>query len=238
MQNIWQQLYTKASNHRYERKFFVTELTKQEVEAIVKLHPAMFSEIFYERFVNNIYLDSYDLKNYFDNTSGAGERCKARIRWYGDFFGFIQKPALELKMKNNSLGAKAIFPLPGFIMDKGFSCRALKKVFEESEMPEELKIELKITEPSLFNRYQRKYFQSKDKAFRFTVDSVVKYFQPLNTYNTFLNDWTDYNGIVLELKYEKDKDDLAPKITNSLPFRMTRSSKYVTGIEGLDAWRI
>lgn len=236
MQKIWQQLYTKTGDYRYERKFFIDSLTKQEVEAIINLHPAMFREIFYERFINNIYLDSFDLKNYFENQSGTGERCKARIRWYSDFSGFIQNPTLELKIRNNSLGAKASYPLAGFMMDNDFSFDTLEKVFQESQLPDWLKTELKIMEPSLFNRYKRRYFQSHDKTFRFTVDSKIQCFQPYRGSNTFLNNWTDYNGIVLELKYKRDKDDAAQNITNFLPFRMTRSSKYVTGIERLNAW--
>jgi len=31
---------------RYERKFLISGLTKAEVESIIKLHPAMFSEIY------------------------------------------------------------------------------------------------------------------------------------------------------------------------------------------------
>jgi len=235
MQKIWQQLYTKIGDYRFERKFFITELTKQEIEAMIKLHPFVFSEIFYERFINNIYLDSFNLKNYFDNEAGAGQRCKARIRWYGDFFGFIQNPVLEIKMKNNNVGAKACYPLTSFVVDENFSVNTFKKLFKESEIPKWLEVELSPMEPSLFNRYQRKYFQSQDKNFRFTIDSQIQCFQPSRISNTFLKNWTDYNNIVLELKYKKDKDDLAEKVTNFLPARMTKSSKYVTGIDTLNA---
>ena len=38
-------------DYRYERKFFVTELSNHEVESIVRLHPAMFSAIFKARVV-------------------------------------------------------------------------------------------------------------------------------------------------------------------------------------------
>lgn len=236
MQKIWQQLYTKTGALRYERKFFITEATKQEVEAIINLHPAMFREIFYERFVNNIYLDSFDLKNYFDNEAGAGQRCKARIRWYGDFLGFVQNPTLELKIKNNSLGAKAAYPLAGFMMDDNFSYDSFEKVFQESQIPDWLKTELKIMDTSLFNRYKRRYFQSFNKAFRFTVDSEIQCFKPQSGSNTFLNNWTDYDSIILELKYKRDEDDAAQNITNFLPFRMTKSSKYISGIEKFNTW--
>ena len=54
-------------DYRYERKFFISELTKDEVESLVRLHPAWFSEIYNQRFVNNIYFDSLNLTNYLDN---------------------------------------------------------------------------------------------------------------------------------------------------------------------------
>ena len=78
------------NNYRFEKKFFISELTKQEIESIIKLHPAIFSEIYYERFVNNIYLDSFDLQNYFDNIIGTFKRQKVRIRWYGDLLAELK----------------------------------------------------------------------------------------------------------------------------------------------------
>ncbi len=35
----------KISDYRYERKFFITNLSNHEVESIIKLDPAIFSEI-------------------------------------------------------------------------------------------------------------------------------------------------------------------------------------------------
>ena len=37
--------------------------------------------------------------------------------------------------------------------------------------------------------------------------------------------------IILELKYAHDQDLNADKIINHFPFRITRSSKYVSGVE-------
>ena len=95
--------------YRYERKYFITEITYGDIDSIVKLHPAMFSEIFHKRSVNNIYFDSPDLNNYFDNIDGNMYRVKSRIRWYGRTFGVIEKPVLELKIKNGLLGRKECY---------------------------------------------------------------------------------------------------------------------------------
>ena len=81
-----------TEKYRYERKFFISKLTKYEVESLIKLHPAMFSEIYFPRFVNNLYFDSFNMKSYFDSVDGSPNRRKIRIRWYGDLFGDIEKP--------------------------------------------------------------------------------------------------------------------------------------------------
>ncbi len=43
----------------------------------------------------------------------------------------------------------------------------------------------------------------------------------------------DINNIILELKYNQDMDNGANYIVNCFPFRLTKSSKYVSGIESL-----
>ena len=87
------------TSFRYERKFLVSELNRFEIESIVRLHPAIFSEIYHQRSVNNIYFDTMNVSNYLDNINGVKQRLKVRIRWYGDLFGFIDKSVLEFKIK-------------------------------------------------------------------------------------------------------------------------------------------
>ena len=45
--------------YRYERKFIFTNKTAREVETMIKLLKGGFSEIYSERFINNIYFDFY-----------------------------------------------------------------------------------------------------------------------------------------------------------------------------------
>ncbi len=225
------------NNQRFEKKFFISELTKQEIENIIKLHPAVFSEIYYERFVNNIYLDSFDLRNYFDNLAGVSERQKVRIRWYGDLMGEIESPVLELKIKSNDLSYKIYYPLAGFSLDKNFTIETIWDVFTKSQLPQGLKKELLSLEVNSLNRYKRKYFQSKDKMFRFTIDSEMQFYSLLARWNSFLNKRIDRKNIVLELKYEgKQSEKTVDVVTNFLPCRVTKSSKYAIGVETLNPW--
>jgi len=85
--------------YRYERKFFIDNMSKRKVESIIKLNPANFKEIYKERIINNIYLDSLSKNSYTDNIDGNMERTKSRIRWYGSLFGEIANPILEFKIK-------------------------------------------------------------------------------------------------------------------------------------------
>lgn len=217
---------------RYERKFFISGLSKHEVESIVKLHPAMFSEIYYERTVNNIYLDSIDRGNYLDNVVGNSQRLKVRIRWYGDLFGSVEKPFLEIKTKSGYLSSKIAYELDPITIDRTVSLYTIRRILKNSSsIPDIIKPDLMSLGFSLLNNYRRKYFQSDDKKFRITIDSNMQFFEISPMDNSFLHKSVDYTSTILELKYDRDEDDHAENITKQFPFRITKSSKYVAGID-------
>jgi hypothetical protein len=217
--------------YRYERKFFVDQLDTRQVIAQIKRHPAMFSEIYPPRYINNIYLDSPLMENYFDNVGGIRERRKARIRWYQRLFRYVDAPLLEFKIKSGLMGTKAQYPFPEFPFGEGFSERFLKGLIRGSDLPQNIKSQLLSVEPVLLNRYLRWYFATPDGKFRLTVDSGLTYYHLNKFNNRFLYKQVDYQDIVVELKYQSEYDPQAGRITAGFPFRMTRSSKYVQGIE-------
>jgi len=220
----------KQEHYRYERKFFVSELPTLAVESLVRLHPALFSEIYHPRYINNIYLDTHYMQSYFENVSGQKERVKYRIRWYGDMFGQIEKPVLELKIKDGIVMKKESYPLAPLSLDRTFDLETLRGVIRASSVPEKLRLHLIALEPVLLNRYRRKYFLSSDRNFRITVDSHLEYYRVATTHNSFMHNTCDSINTILELKYPSDHDELAPRIVTRFPFRMTKSSKYVDGI--------
>jgi len=197
----------------------------------VSLHPASFSEVFYERKVNNIYLDFPGLQNYEDNLDGKSEKLKIRIRWYGETFGRIKKPFLEFKIREGELGRKRIFPLASFILDKNFGETTLRGLFSRSKLPSEVREILKLTKVVILNTFLRKYFVSKDRDYRITLDTAFTFYKLRAIQNSFADKVSDGENIVLELKYKKAQDGEAEEITNNLPFRVTKSSKYVRGVE-------
>lgn len=223
-----------VNNYRFERKFSVPELTIHEIDDFVMKHPALFREIFHRRYVNNIYFDSVELKNYYDSIHGSSYRMKIRIRWYGELFGDIINPILELKIKDGIVNKKLSFPLKQFTLDKNFSTKEIKGILLGSEIPAEIKYRFDYVFPVLLNRYQRKYFQSCDQKFRLTLDNDLSFYRINALFNRFVNNHVDKQNIILELKYDHMFETAAERITNAFPFRLFRSSKYVTGVEKLN----
>jgi len=226
--------YMEKNNLRYERKFFIQHFTKHDVESEIKLHPAVFFEIYCERRVNNIYLDSFDMGNYFDNVIGLEKRTKVRIRWYGDLLGDIDSPVLELKAKNGLVCKKTSFSLPGIRLDADFSNETLRDILKKSELSDRLKLDLGCLDIALLNTYRRRYYLSADKKYRLTLDSNLEFYGMASFKNRFLDRSIDHISVVLEVKYDKDYDAGANRITSCFPFRMTKSSKYITGVERLN----
>lgn len=217
------------SAYRYERKFFITELSKYEVECIVKIHPAIFSEIYHKRFVNNIYFDSFNLINYRENIEGETDRIKIRIRWYGELFGYIKEPVLEIKVKKEFLNKKISIPIKPFILKKDTKISDILNSF--NDLQDSLVIDFNSLKPSLLNQYSRKYYQSCHGHYRITIDTDQSFYQVNKQNNFFLNRTSDTNTVILELKYNKEYDSEASYITTKFPFRISKSSKYVSGVE-------
>jgi len=221
--------------YRKERKFLVKGTDAPAVESIVKAHPAMFSQPFPPRFINNIYFDSPQFGNYGDNVVGAKNRHKFRIRWYGDQFGYIKKPILEIKIKKGLAGSKRHYPLIPFTLEKGFNQMDMNTIFDQSDLPPLVREMLQYQSPTLINRYFRKYFLSADRRFRVTLDTKLRFVRIARHQNSFLQRRSVDNQVIVELKYDIVDDADAKRISNLFPFRLSKSSKYVIGVDHLDA---
>ncbi len=215
---------------RYERKF-MTSLGYRDMEHLIYHHPAMFRKIFRPRRINNFYLDDTQHTNYFENVDGAAQRKKIRIRWYGDLFGRAHNPVLEIKIKKGHLGKKLSYPLVDFNVRKGFSLSDVQDVLAASQLPDVLRTELALQELHLLNSYLRMYALSADGRFRVTLDWDLCYYALSQHKNNFFQRFTDFAHTIVELKYDAPDDHFAHQITRRFPFRMTRSSKYVMGLD-------
>lgn len=216
---------------RYERKFEVQHMHYPEVMQQIKNNRAVFSSFYYPRYINNIYLDTNDLDFYTDNVSGKGNRKKVRIRWYGNMMGNIQKPILEFKIREGFLGNKLSFPLSSFILNNNFSNTYLQDIFRLSKLPSWVNTILPMLKPSLLNRYNRRYFISFNNNFRLTIDNELTYFGAGSGLNNFTEKYAN-EDIIVELKYDYIHEGTqSAYVTNDLPFRLSKSSKYVNGFE-------
>lgn len=218
---------------RYERKAVVYGMSIREIESVVKLHPAIFTELHFPRYINNIYFDTYSMSNYFDNIDGLNKRLKTRIRWYGNLFGPVKSPVLEFKFKQNLLGGKVCFPINSFCLDGQYSLEKQHRIFMESGIPDVFLEYLKSLKFTLLNRYHRKYFESADHRFRITIDSNMEYYKLASSNNSFTERKVDHEICIVELKYSEEYNDLADIFFNYFPFRLNKSSKYVDGIDKL-----
>jgi hypothetical protein len=198
--------------------------------ALIRFHPAVFSEIYHPRYVNNVYLDTPSLEHYHANVRGIARRVKCRIRWYGKSVGPIVRPTLELKRKQGLLGSKESHPLQPFELDDRFEAR---HVLEKSDLPATLRCDLAPLHPILMNRYRRRYYLSHDRKYRLTLDSELA-FRSVGPGVSRFPAWTPSDGrLVVELKFGVGGEAGATRIATRFPFRLTRSSKYVLGIETL-----
>lgn len=216
---------------RFERKYLTEDLSKERVEFILRNHSEKFSEIYHQRIVNNIYFDTLGMTHYYDNIDGNTSRRKYRIRWYGDLFGEIKKPVLEIKIKEGAVGRKESYPLKSFFLDKTFNKETIQESLSHIDLPENVKHDLLAMKAVLLNRYTRKYYLSFNKLFRATLDYDLTYYRITYSGNTFLHKTLDTKSIVLELKYSSVEDMEARKVLDFSPLAVTKSSKYVQGFE-------
>lgn len=215
---------------RIERKFLIRSLTKQWVELQIKIHPAGFSEIFNKRQVNNIYFDTPGFNHYSDHVNGETSREKIRIRWYGNTFGEIKEPFLEHKIKRGNITRKYSTRMKGFFLTSGLLREEILSILPVQEPGFPLHIIANLF-PSLLNSYTRKYFLSADRNFRLTLDSGIKSY-PVRYGDNLFNAPAHHHGLnIVEIKYKPGKDDLAREVTSGFPFRVTKCSKYLKGVE-------
>ena len=219
-----------VSNHfRYERKF-TTTWAYDDVIALIKRNTAHFREIYDERYINNIYFDNLNFANYFANDDGVRSRLKTRIRWYGDLSGEIKRPVLEIKVKRGWAGEKPSFPLAPFTLGSEFSSLDAQGLFRRSELPGWIHQRVLPETPTTINRYARRYFLSVDGHCRLTIDRDLRFYRcPFP--GTFVPRFYEpRNTLIIEMKYSCVGDLGIDLFSNDFRFRLTKLSKYATGV--------
>ncbi len=219
---------------RFERKYYVAELTAAEIDSLIRRNPALFREAYPPRTINNIYLDTPSRRSLYENLDGIADRIKARIRWYGPMLGEVKRPVLEFKIKRGMVGAKDAFELKPFVVAVGMSAEPVFRSLATSNLPAKVLQSLDTFEPVLLNRYQRKYFISADRHYRITLDTQLEFYRFDQHANVFRCQLRDHEGTVVELKYSGEFDHIDDRVASYFPFRVTRMSKFVTGMHAVE----
>jgi len=219
---------------RFERKFIFEEMLLEDIiNNIVLCNPYCFKEIFHRRSVNNIYFDDQNMSFYRQNVAGDANREKYRLRWYGDDFTQINNPTFEIKKKFGETGDKYSYKLKNLSLDLNeVTANEVQSIIEAKLLTEEntsLFANLKQLQPALYNTYERRYFLSHCERFRITLDYNMSFYNIKS--RNFLASKISANDIVLELKYERVHDDESRNLTQYLPVRLSKNSKYVRGVD-------
>jgi hypothetical protein len=137
---------------------------------------------------------------------------------------------------NNLVGWKESYSFPAFEFGSGLAAPALRRLIRGSPLPPEIKDHLANHRLALINRYRREYYVSQDGRFRVTIDSELTYFRAMPLASALVARGVDHGVVIVELKYDQPHERGADRVASLFPFRVTRSSKYVRGVEWFGAY--
>lgn len=219
---------------RYEIKFVAHEVEFHRIVQWIKLHRLCFSAQYEDRWVNNVYFDTFDYQAYSENLSGISSRTKVRYRWYG-LEPYPQIGTLEIKCKRNYFGWKINCPMDEAPYTKNASWKDIRKNILKQIGHEEKKWLVLNPQAMIINRYKRKYFTSHNQKIRITVDTNQSvYDQRYKPYPNVSHKANIPKTLVVEIKFERKDKDLGFKIIEGFPIRVGRNSKYMMGIKAIN----
>jgi SPX domain protein involved in polyphosphate accumulation len=220
---------------RHERKLVAEDYSAAELAAVVRMHPAHFSEAHPPRRINSVYFDTAGLRAYRETVSGLSGRTKVRLRWYGAMLGEVPSPRGEVKVKRAAVGGKRRFDAAPFVMRDGIDGVEIEESLRSgAASPEDARLVAGLC-PVIVVTYLRSYWLSRDGRCRLTIDSEIAYLRVRRYGNRFGQPFADAGRVVIELKYALEEDAGAPLVAGRFPVRVSRSSKYARGIELLYA---
>lgn len=197
---------------RFERKIALGSGDVAAARDVILLHTIGLRTAYPNRTVRNVYFDTLDYFSYHAHVMGVESRAKWRLRAYD------QAPwqSLEEKRKRGDHGDK-------LKLDPTAAIRALGELGPAVIAERELY-------PVLENSYEREYFESPVWGIRVTLDTNLRFRAPGQT--SWLRS-PDTAG-VLEIKYDLENVKNGDAFLRSLPWRVSRYSKYIQGVRILD----
>ncbi len=207
------------NSFRFEKKFVVNSSNYDRLHIELMLNG--YSPVYYERRINNLYLDDNCLKAFYENNDGVSERVKNRLRWYGDLFG-KNKVTLEKKIKSDISNRKEAFKLGSFELASLGSLHTFLNTIKEELLNRDQMLFRDIFEmqATLLNSYSREYLLSNDGKIRVTIDRDIYSYSPQTEQSEYRNDF------IIEFKSSVDDPILNVPILNNI----SKSSKYCQGM--------
>lgn len=176
-----------------------------------------------DREINSIYFDTHDLQSASDNINGYANRVKYRLRWYGNDNNHVN---LEFKIRSNRFNFKKIFPLGKNLENLNLfeTFNVSNNIFKKNYENVFNLIGYKKLFPILNVKYLRSYYYYENMIV--TYDRNISY----GLFNSKNVDRKNDFGKVIELKIPEKEIHRTSKFINEFPFKISRNSKYITGL--------
>jgi hypothetical protein len=223
---------------RQEIKFVTNHYNYDKIITWIKMNSYGFIKSYEDRWINNIYFDSYNYDFYAANISGQSSRSKLRYRWYGQH-KYPTEGRLEVKNRRNFFGWKNIYPVNKIPYMIGDSWKSIIRNISSQLPIEASNMFLSCNYPIVINRYKRTYFVSFDSRIRITVDRLQSaHDQRYKPYPEFEKESNQPDTIVIEIKFNRDNQKIANKVIQGFPVRVSRHSKYMNSVDSVSGNRV
>jgi len=143
---------------------------------------------------------------------------------------------LEVKARRGTVGTKRHFSLPPLDFDGRIDMAAIQAAVAAGSPAAPMAGFFSCARPALFNSYLRRYYVSVDRRFRITIDTEMEFATVNDRAYSHVRSFREERLRIVELKYSMADDRDANKVAARLPFRMTKHSKYVSGLERLRSY--
>ncbi len=227
------QALPQSEERRYEFKIAAEWGSSALGRSWLRMHPEGFRDAYPARLVNNLYLDTNELKSFQENRWGIGDRAKIRLRWYGlPENNVVIDPFLEIKIKSGLVGDKARQQLSCKIDLNQPYQEIIKIIRAQADAQWQTRLHA-YTQPTIINRYRREYYISPDGAIRATLDSdLTSYNQRFSALPNLLRSMSHDNGLLIEVKAKPEHVGRLQDVMSFFPIQRSRNSKYVNGVSG------
>ncbi len=220
---------------RMEIKFISDEVHLDHILHWLHLHPSAFTRPFPDRWVKNVYFDTWDCRAFSENLGGASLRAKVRYRWYGES-KTPEAGMLEIKRKRNLFGWKLQYKVAQTPYQPRAGWKEIRHAMLAHLSPEGRRWLEDNPLPVLINRYRRRYFESADGKIRATVDTALGIWdQRFDCRPNYRRQANLPAVMVVEFKFARRDRDLASDVVRTMPLRVSRFSKYASGLLGISS---